>query len=213
MTEWLSLSPATRTWGFPHLHPIYQISHLAVGSVRALLVRKGKALGEKVEVFYFSIPSVSSLGNELSTCLIPMVSPFCSNCSPLVFYIIFSFCLSHHWWDFLSCWCYSLYFWILQKNFLLNYFLSCLTPTPFIFYEFIFYLWFHQSVLQPVVSFLYFGGPNICVGLLLVFVLFSAFSSLIGVFLFVLLFDSANLCICIPLTLPSVRTLKSEHMS
>lgn len=73
------------------------------------------------------------------------------------------------------------------------------------------------SLLQTAVSFLCFGGSNIGVGLMLgFFFFFLLFSSLIGVFLFVLLVGSANLCIWIPFDFafcqdPEVRAHELEN--
>ena len=146
-----------------------------------------------ITVFYFSIPSVSSLGNQLFTCLIPIVSPFCSIVS-LLFSMLFPYPVFHIT-DRVFCRVCIFRLWKIINSFL-NYFLSCWILQPSSYSDLLVHLSFLVSSVFCKFLFLSFCRIKYSYRSLLAFQFFlPAFPSLIGVFLFVLLFASANLCI------------------
>ena len=90
-----------------------------------------------ITVFYLSIPSVSSLGNQLPTCLIPLVSPFCSIVS-----LLFSMLFSHpvfHITDRVFC-RVCIFRFYKRINSLLNYFLTCWILHPSSYFDILVHL-------------------------------------------------------------------------
>lgn len=91
----------TKSGEYPTYIPDTRYLILAVGPVRALLVRRGEALREDVDGVDHSILSLYSFCVFLRELVTYMFDSPCQsillNCFPLVFHVIFSSCFSHHW--------------------------------------------------------------------------------------------------------------------